>query len=497
MKKTTGFFWGILGFGIMIGIFLTASTGLFQKGCAQENGKYNESAASLEEKTIFVSENIGKSVVAIKVEAEEKARRYFSARPFGRGFPPQSEEEDPFDGFFRDFFGQMPEQELRRVGMGSGVIIDKEGYILTNEHVVDGAKKIKVKLADGREFSAEIKGRDERSDLAVIKINARNLPVASFGDSSKLKIGQWVLAVGNPFGFAIGGAKPTVTVGVVSALHRSLPFLGSKDKNLSDLIQTDAAINPGNSGGPLVNLKGEIIGINVAILSTSGGYQGVGFAIPSSKAKKIVAKLVKGEDISYGWLGVSIQDLNDDLRKYFNIQEQQGVVIAKVFQDSPAAKAGLKEGDVILKASGNFISDKEDIVERIGELEEGKVVELLIVRDGSQRTVSVTIGKRPKNLEDLEAANSRSFRGLDVSDLTDPIVRRYNINQVSGVLIIRVEPGSPAEEAELEAGEIIEAINGVTIATRDDFEKAVRDIKGDVLIKTNRKFAVVKEQSKE
>jgi len=228
------------------------------------------------------------------------------------------------------------------------VIIDKDGYILTNEHVVSDATQVKVKLSDGREFDAETKGVDKRIDLAVIKINAKNLPVAKLGDSDELKIGQWVLAIGNPFGFAIENPEPTVTVGVVSALGRYLPVLGRRDRGYDDFIQTDAAINPGNSGGPLVNLKGEVIGINTAIITTSGGYQGLGFAIPINKAKKVIDKLAKGEKISYGWLGVNIQDLNEDLRNYFGIKEKEGVIVLKVYKDSPAEKGGIKEGDLIL-----------------------------------------------------------------------------------------------------------------------------------------------------
>ena len=213
----------------------------------------------------------------------------------------------------------MPDRDYKQVGLGSGVIIDSSGYILTNQHVIDQADKIKVTLSDGREFKGEIKGQDARSDLAVIKIVAKDLPAVELGNSEKLRIGEWVVAIGNPFGFALEGAEPTVTVGVISALHRSLGKILSRNRDYTDLLQTDAAINPGNSGGPLVNLKGEVVGINVAIFSTSGGYQGIGFAIPINAAKRIISQLIAGKEVLYGWLGITIQDLTEDMAKYFGL----------------------------------------------------------------------------------------------------------------------------------------------------------------------------------
>ncbi|HDN85752.1 MAG TPA: trypsin-like serine protease, partial [Candidatus Omnitrophica bacterium] len=268
---------------------------------------FNSSAQSirdLEEATIKVAEKVGKAVVSISTVVRKKMGRWEFEPPF---------EDEFFRRFFEEFFGEFP-RERKEIGLGSGVIIDKDGYILTNEHVIQGAEEIKVRLPDGREFKAEVKGVDKRSDLAVIKINAHNLPVAELGDSDNLKIGQWVVAIGNPFGFAIESPQPTVTVGVISALHRYLPRIGKRERFYDDLIQTDAAINPGNSGGPLVDLNGKVIGINVAIITTSGGYEGIGFAIPINRAKRILGKLIRGEKILYGWLGITIQDLNEDLR---------------------------------------------------------------------------------------------------------------------------------------------------------------------------------------
>ncbi|MDD5254616.1 MAG: trypsin-like peptidase domain-containing protein, partial [Candidatus Omnitrophica bacterium] len=276
----------------------------------------------MEDAVVNVANTAGKAVVSISTEITSKSqgvRRFYFGQPFG---------ESPFGGndlerFFNDFFGEIPEREYKQTGLGSGVIIDQEGYILTNEHVVRGADKITVTLSDGREFKGEVKGQDMRSDLAVIKINANSLPIASLGDSDGLRIGQWVVAIGNPFGFALENPEPTVTAGVISALHRSLGRgLSRGERDYNDLIQTDAAINPGNSGGPLVNLKGEVIGINVAIFSTSGGYQGIGFAIPVNNAKRILSRLIEGKKILYGWMGVTIQDLTGEMSSYFGLPDK-------------------------------------------------------------------------------------------------------------------------------------------------------------------------------
>jgi len=288
---------------------------------------------NMEDAIINVANTTGKSVVSVSTEHTTKVggtKRYYFGSPFGES---PFGEDDFFRRFFNDFFGEMPEREYKQLGLGSGVIIDPEGYILTNEHVIGGADKITVTLSDGRELKGEIKGVDQRSDLAIIKINARNLPVATLGDSSNLKIGQWVVAIGNPFGFALQNSEPTVTAGVISALHRSLGRGLSQDKDYNDLIQTDAAINPGNSGGPLVNLKGEVVGINVAIFSTSGGYQGIGFAIPVNNAKRVISRLIEGKKILYGWLGVTVQDLTDDLIKHFGLPDKNGALVAKVLEN--------------------------------------------------------------------------------------------------------------------------------------------------------------------
>jgi serine protease Do len=451
---------------------------------------YAQDIFSLEKATVNVASSVGESVVSIR--SEVKARigdRFQFGSPFG------DFEDDLFARFFREFFGEIPEREYRRMGLGSGVIIDRDGYILTNEHVISGATEVKVKLADGREFDAEIKGKDERSDLAVIKIEAKELPVARLGDSDGLKIGEWVVAIGNPFGFAIQNPEPTVTVGVISALGRYLPALGRRERSYDDLIQTDAAINPGNSGGPLVNLKGEVIGINTAIITTTGGYQGLGFAIPVNKAKRITDKLLKGEKILYGWLGVNIQDLNEDLRNYFGIREKEGIIVLKVYKNSPAEAAGLKEGDLILAFDNSPVEATRDLVRMVSSTEVGKNVNLKVIRSGKNLTLNVQIGTLPEDLEAIEEARQPktfSFRGMRVEDITPFYKGKFNLESSEGVVIVDIESDSPADKSGLRIGYVIVKIENHQVRNKAEFIAVSRKIKGNCLLKTNRGYVVVK-----
>jgi serine protease Do len=471
---------------------LTLST-LFLLSIFFPPNSFTQNLEDLENSFTKVASNAGNSVVSISSVAKEKIGGYFN-----RGLPFQNFGEDPFSRFFEEFFGSYPEMEYKRMGLGSGVIIDKDGYILTNAHVVSGATQIKVKLFDGREFDAQIQGVDSRSDLAVIKIKANDLPVAKLGDSDNLKIGQWVVAIGNPFGFAIDNPEPTVTVGVISALHRYVPGLGRSQYGYDDLIQTDAAINPGNSGGPLVNLKGEIIGINTAIITTSGGYQGLGFAISINKAKKILNKLMKGEKIVYGWLGVSIQDLNDDLRSYFSVKEKEGVIIVKVYPDSPAEVADLKEGDLILSFDNQRITKTRDLVTIVSASEVGKKYPLKIIRGAKELTLEVKITKKPQDLEPEESValgkSKAMFRGMAIDDITPLYQKQFRISDAAGVVVTYIEEGSPAEKSGIMISDVIVKVDGKNIKSKEDFIATVSKIKGSWLLKTNKGFFVVKEK---
>jgi serine protease Do len=371
------------------------------------------------------------------------------------------------------------------------VIIDSEGYILTNDHVVRGADSVTVTLPDGREFPGEIRGTDYRSDLAIVKINAKNLPVAELGDSDRIQSGQWVVAIGNPFGWAVGGSEPTVTVGVVSALHRSLR-VGRSDRDYSDLIQTDAAINPGNSGGPLVDLDGRVIGINVAIFSTTGGYQGIGFAIPINTARAILADLIEGKKVLYGWLGVNIQDVTPELSEVFHLPSPEGVIVARVLPNSPAEKGGLKDGDVIVRYEGEPVKNVRELLKKVARTRVGQKVTLRVIREGKERNVTVEVGERPAELEAWGQRMEGTWRGLEVRRLTKELAERYGHPTSEGVIVSHVEPGSPADRAGLRVGDLLLEINRLPIASVQDFLQATAQVKGPALVKTTRGYFVVK-----
>ncbi|MCF7887045.1 MAG: Do family serine endopeptidase [Candidatus Omnitrophica bacterium] len=451
---------------------------------------FSAGVSELEKATIKVAEDVGKSVVSISSVIKEKiGEQFYFSSPF------EGDTNDPFQRFFEDFFQTPPQREYKRIGLGSGLIIKKDGYILTNAHVISRATDIKVKLSDGREFNAKITGSDLKSDLAVIKIESDDLPVANLGDSSKLKIGNWVIAIGNPFGFAIENPEPTITVGVISALKRYLPALGIRKTGYDNLIQTDAAINPGNSGGPLVNLKGEVVGVNVAILTRTGGYQGLGFAIPINKTKRIIDKLVEGQEVLYGWLGVNIQDLNQDLRNYFNIKKREGVIAVKVYQDSPAQRGGLKEGDLILAYNQKPIQTTRDLVRMVIETEVGQKANLLILRNGKEKNINVKIGKKPESFDRAEQSTLRgqaSFRGMSVEDITPYLRQQLGLKQQEGVVIVDIEDGSSAQDSGLQQGDVIREIENKEVKNIKDFKDVTAAVKGSCLIKTSRGYIVLK-----
>ncbi len=448
-------------------------------------------ADQMQSEFVDVAKRVGPAVVSISTEATEHVR--VSRRNFG-GSPFSNFDDDLFNRFFRDFMGELPEREFKQRGLGTGVLIDEQGYILTNEHVIHGADKVTVTLPDGREFKGEIKGADIRSDLAVVKIQAKNLPVAELGDSDQVMIGQWAIAIGNPFGFAVGSSEPTVTVGVISAVNRALR-LGRDDRNYSNLIQTDAAINPGNSGGPLVNLKGQVIGINVAIFSTTGGYQGIGFAIPINIAKRVVGDLIQGKKILYGWLGINVQDITEDLAKYFGLEAKEGVIVAQVLTDSPAQKAGIKEGDVIRTFDGEKLKDVRDLLNRVGRAPVGKKVKLGILHDKRPMDVQVEIGKRPEESEVEAGKAGEAWRGIKVTAITPDLASRLGLEVREGVVVTEVAPGSPAEEAGLREGDLILGLNQQPVRSVTDFNNLTRSFKGDVLVKTARGYAILRAPS--
>jgi len=472
--------------GIVAGIVMVGNFDILSFNSRASESSQNTKAESsyqalqLEESFMNVAEVVGGAVVSISTEINQKVqdRRFY--------FSPFSEDEffgkdDFFDKFFRDFFGEMPDREFKRRGLGSGVIIDSEGYILTNQHVVEDAAKITVTLPDGREYVGKVKGEDFRSDLAVIKIEANNLPVVKLGNSDDVRIGQWVIAAGNPFGFAVQNPEPTVTAGIISALDRSLPKTSRKDAIYTGLIQTDAAINPGNSGGPLVNLQGEVIGINVAIFTTSGGYQGVGFAIPVNRAKRILSRLKQGKEVFYGWLGIYMQDIDKELADYFNLPDQKGILISKIVEDSPADKSGFKNGDIVLKFDGKLIKNSQHLIEMVSSTEVGKLVTSEVIRNGKKIKLRVKVGKRPSEQEEQKqklavSQDEVSWRGMKIKELSKELAGKYRINIDKGLIIISVESKGPAYDIGLSSGDVIISINNKAIDNIKDFKKIISKI---------------------
>jgi serine protease Do len=384
----------------------------------------------------------------------------------GRSRPAQFSGPPGMEEFFRHFFGgrmpQTPERVLR--GIGSGVITTQDGYILTNNHVVEGADEVKVALQDGREFDAKVVGRDPKTDVAVLKVDAKDLPAITIADSDLVEVGDLVLAVGNPFGIG-----QTVTTGIVSAMGRS----GATGIDYEDFIQTDAAINPGNSGGALVDSEGRLIGINTAILSRSGGHQGIGFAIPSNLARDVMESIVQSGKVTRGFLGVAIQDINPALAKEFNMKDTRGVLVSDVTPNTPAAKAGLKSGDVITEFNGRAVSDSRRLRLEVARTQPGKTVPLKFIRNGAQKTLQVTVREIPGTGQVAAAERETDgdtlvLQGVAVSDLEPRLRRQFNLPaNLRGAIISEVQPGSAAAQAGLRAGDVILEINRKPVANAD------------------------------
>lgn len=378
-----------------------------------------------------------------------------------------------------------PESRGRRGGgQGSGVLVSTDGYILTNNHVIDGAREVSVTLPDKREFKGKIVGTDPKTDLAVVKIDGQNLPTVTWGDASKLQVGEYVLAVGNPFGL-----NSTVTLGIVSALGRGRMGITQYE----DFIQTDAAINPGNSGGALVNTKGELVGINTAIFSQTGGYQGVGFAVPTSMSKPIYDSLIKNGKVVRGFLGIGIQDLNSDLAASFGMKEAKGALVSDIREDSPAEHGGLKQGDVIVSYQGSPVEDAVALQRLVTKTPVGTKTTLKLVREGREREVTVTIGEQPDTSKVAKAESMEkdyAFAGVAVQDLDRESARELGLKGKSqGVVVTNVEPDSSADKAGLMPGDVIREINRQPVKSVKEFEKVSSAVKkGDnILILINRR----------
>lgn len=408
-----------------------------------------------------IAERVTPSVVNIRTEKSVKGGgRVF--RHFGEPFG----DEDPFDMFER-FFGGDPDREFKQRSLGSGFVIEKSGYIVTNNHVIEGADEIRVRLSNDEEYDAEIVGRDPNTDIALIKITQdADLPVVTLGNSDTLKIGQWVVAMGNPFGL-----EHTVTAGIVSAKGR---VIGSGPYD--DFIQTDASINPGNSGGPLLNTRGEVVGINTAIIASG---QGIGFAVPINMAKGIIDQLQEAGEVTRGWLGVAIQDITPEIAEYYGVEEEKGVLITEVFAGDPAENAGIRARDIIVSVNDRSVEETRDLTRLIAGLSVGQKAKVEVLRNGNRETYDVTIARREEEKilsrkgEDLKEEENL---GIQVSEISPEIARRYSISEKEGVMVMDVESGSKAEGAGLMAGDIVKEINHEPIRSIEDFRRIIDEV---------------------
>jgi serine protease Do len=376
------------------------------------------------------------------------------------------------DDFFNRFFGlpspeMLPKKNKKEIAKGSGFIVSKDGYIITNNHVVDGATKVLVTLSDGKKVEAKIIGKDPKSDIAVIKIEGSNYTYLDLGNSDDIEIGEWVIAIGNPFGL-----DASVTVGVVSAKGRNQLHI----TDFEDFIQTDAAINPGNSGGPLIDVDGKVIGINTAIVSGSGGYMGVGFAVPSNMAQLVVKQLIEKGEVIRGYLGVTMQPVDEDLAASFNLKSLDGALAAEVAKDSPAEKAGLKQGDIIVAYNGTTVKNLSAFRNAISQMAPGTNVDLTVTRDGKDIHLNVSVGNYPSEDEEEEVKEEKkSNLGIDIETLTPELASRLGYASETGVVVTKVKSDSVAEKAGIKPGALIVAIDKKNIATVAEYEKALKE----------------------
>jgi|WetSurMetagenome_2_1015567.scaffolds.fasta_scaffold16944_3 serine protease Do len=380
-----------------------------------------------------------------------------------------STEQFPFDRFFggeedfyKRYFGDNPEKEFKQRSLGSGFIISKDGYIFTNNHVIEKADKIKVRLSSGKEYDATVKGRDPRTDLALIKINPDNsLPTVSLGDSERLRVGDWVMAIGNPFGL-----DHTVTAGIVSAKGRVIGA-GPYD----NFIQTDASINPGNSGGPLFNMAGEVVGINTAIVAQG---QGIGFAIPVNMAKEILEDLKARGKVTRGWLGVSVQDITEDLAKSLKLKDRNGALVTEIFEGDPADKAGIKQGDIIIEVDGKKVKDTHELLRLVAVLPVGKKAEIKVLREGQVKELQLTVAEREDKKEAAAArGETKDTYGMSVQDVTPDVAKQLGLPSTGGVIVTKIREGSAADEAGLQPYDVILQVNRVKVGSVKDFQREI------------------------
>jgi serine protease Do len=477
--------------GLVIGLAFVFAIGRSALAAPPLSESVTAPARELSRAFEAVAARVKPAVVSVYSEKTVKLRRGGQSLPFD-------------DDFFRQFFGPgVPgdpkhrsaprEYRVPQRGMGSGMIVDAAGHILTNYHVVSDVDKVKVQLADKRQFDAEVIGTDQKSDMAIIKIKGRvpsDLPTVTLGDSDALQVGDWVLAIGAPFGLT-----QTVTAGIISAKGRG--DVGVAD--YEDFLQTDAAINPGNSGGPLVDMNGSVIGINTAIATSIGQYAGVGFAIPSIMAKSVMPTLIKGETVTRGFLGVSIQDIDEELAEKFDLPDTEGALVGQITEGSPAEKAGFAVGDVIVKYDGKAVAGTRALRNLVAATAPGANADVTVLRGGKEKTLTVKVGKLPagetastgEDGEEGEEATGVDRFGLSVQPLTPDLADQLGYSGEAGVLVASVDPAGPAAAARLQPGDLIVEVDREPVRSVDQLRKKLEQAKGTALLLVKRKDASV------
>ena len=487
--------WSAAGFifiGVIAGIIFTSNIDWTPKGFATRNHDKPVLLGAQEttSEAVLQLQNTSKAFTAISKEVLPTVVSIATSRIVKR----TSQDSDPFGRMFREFFGRefrSQEPETQRLqGLGSGVIVSKSGYIITNNHVIENADDIKVRLYDFRIFEAELVGTDPLTEIAVIKIDGENLPVARLGNSEEIEIGEWVLAFGNPLNLS-----STVTAGIVSAKGRNINIIQDANRDegggsyaIENFIQTDAAINPGNSGGPLVNLKAEVVGINTAIATRTGYYQGYGFAVPIDLTKKIMNDLIDKGYVTRAWLGIGMNAVTENVAERFGLDRPKGVRVSQVMEDSPAEKAGLKTLDILLKVDGKEMNQSNEVQNYIALKNPGDVVILTVWRDGREKEIRVKLGQRDTGRESVDEPEADEFTdlGLTVQTLTDEIrseLSHDGYQDEDGVIVTAVEMYSPAFDAGIGRGDLIRRIEDDVIRSRADYRQALRKYdKGKVVI---------------
>jgi len=459
-KKIKTILIALLLVGGILGLGYEMSTAI------KPHGSSTASASTLSETPMVpanfsdLAEKVRSGVVNVQVVKKVK-NIGFGFRQFGNPFG----EKNPFGDFFGPFSEGNPPGGFEQRGVGSGFVMNREGYILTNNHVIEDADQIKVKLANGKEYEGKVVGRDPKTDLALIKINgSSDLQPLTLGNSDDLKVGSWVVAVGSPFGL-----EQTVTAGIVSAKGR---VIGSGPYD--NFIQTDASINPGNSGGPLINMKVEVVGINTAIIASG---QGIGFAIPINMAKEIAPQLQEKGHVTRGWLGVSIQEMTPELAKSFGLKEKKGALVAEVGSGSPAEKAGIEQGDVIVEFDGKEITDSKDLPRMVASTPVGKAVTIKLSRSGKVLERQVKVGEMEEKAEVAKTPSTKKSLGITVQNVTPEIAKGLRLKKEIGVVVTRVEPGSPAADTGIQTGDVIHEVNRKPIKNVEDFVQKVEKAK--------------------